>query len=686
MDVEGLKQMFRAWGLFEEQIEAILMAQRTETDVLTACYAVCHSIFTTTSQDLLAQPFEKTVLKNSALLSTVGTSMRLFTIASKDMYGFTTKAMPQSLISRLSPEKYLPCELGTGTSTISSHPLSVDDLSIFSIVDGKVSALDLSHGNRVSLSFEFACLGEIYADVEHIDFSFNPRLTAEKISQFLSIHVFKRLKSVRMIGTDHNFRSNEEALDTMRHWDGCSRLEQVIIFDPVLGRKYLTLTFSDLKDTIKGCVEQETEPLVVDTVVFLASDISAFELLCLETPQFLANLKHIYIELPEDYAFERLFHIKPQIKTINGVPIFNHIVSELALTTHDSAIRAQMIQLVIDKFYETCRPIAVDYEGDCYNKSGSYIFDPNKDYFACSLFPSPLTNPKLDYHTSEDFLHAPLNSSALITLSQSSNIAFIWGRQQPLETSPRYRITLLQSNTVDSSDNNLVLALKSGFPLCRTTSCPSETLKLSVHADADATNWSILPAFRVALLSSIIANLPYTPYVFESTCTGIAMCAYWINNMRKRFENSTFVGYLPSINSVVYGVPPILCYLLMRSVKDVILLVLPTTTTTGHEVYLYDCVTEVHIVDEVVTGFSIKDLRRRSFQYHNVVVNPSTALPTSADNPPFNLMTVIEQSLELIDLRGFAEKKSILKIKTYIVPTLDRDSNCSYYSVLSDIL
>lgn len=49
-------------------------------------------------------------------------------------------------------------------------------------------------------------------------------------------------------------------------------------------------------------------------------------------------------------------------------------------------------------------------------------------------------------------------------------------------------------------------------------------------------------------------------------------------------------------------------------------------------------------------------------------------------------MTVIEQSLELIDLRGFAEKKSILKIKTYIVPTLDRDSNCSYYSVLSDIL
>lgn len=110
--------------------------------------------------------------------------MRLFTIASKDMYGFTTKAMPQSLISRLSPEKYLPCELGTGTSTISSHPLSVDDLSIFSIVDGKVSALDLSHGNRVSLSFEFACLGEIYADVEHIDFSFNPRLTAEKISQF----------------------------------------------------------------------------------------------------------------------------------------------------------------------------------------------------------------------------------------------------------------------------------------------------------------------------------------------------------------------------------------------------------------------------------------------------------------------------------------------------------------------
>lgn len=136
----------------------------------------------------------------------------------------------------------------------------------------------------------------------------------------------------------------------------------------------------------------------------LASDISAFELLCLETPQFLANLKHIYIELPEDYAFERLFHIKPQIKTINGVPIFNHIVSELALTTHDSAIRAQMIQLVIDKFYETCRPIAVDYEGDCYSKSGSYIFDPNKDYFACSLFPSPsptpswtTTPPKISY-------------------------------------------------------------------------------------------------------------------------------------------------------------------------------------------------------------------------------------------------------------------------------------------------
>lgn len=168
----------------------------------------------------------------------------------------------------------------------------------------------------------------------------------------------------------------------------------------------------------------------------LTPDIPAFELLCLETPQFLSNLKHIYIELPTDYVFDRLFHIKPQIKTINGVPIFNHIVSEATLKSHDSVIRTQMIQLVIDKFYEVCRPIAVDYEGTAIQNLAVMFFAPDRDYFVCALFPSPLVNVKLAYRTSEDFLNASLNSSALVTLSQSSNIAFIWGKQQPSEIPP----------------------------------------------------------------------------------------------------------------------------------------------------------------------------------------------------------------------------------------------------------
>ena len=687
MNIEDLRQILRAWGLFEEQIEAILVTYKAEKDVSTASYVVCHSIFTTTSQDFLAQPFDKSVLKDSALLSAVGTSMHLFTIASKDTFDFNVKTMPQDLISRLSSEKYVPYELGNSFIMNHSHPLSVDDLSHFAITDGKVTSLDLSHGNRVSLSFEFACLGEIYVDLEHIDFSFNPRLTVEKISQFLSVHMFKQLRSIRMIGIDHNFRSNEEALNILRHQEGCSKIEQAIIFDPVLGRKYLTLTFSDLKSTIEGCVEQDVEPFAVDTVVFLTPDIPAFELLCLETPQFLANLKHIYIELPTDYVFDRLFHIKPQIKTINGVPIFNHIVSEATLKSHDSVIRTQMIQLVIDKFYEVCRPIAVDYEGDCYTKSGSYVFAPDKDYFVCALFPSPLVNVKLAYRTSEDFLNASLNSSALVTLSQSSNIAFIWGKQQPSEIPPRYRITLLPSKHVGVCDNNLVLALKSGFPLCRTISCPSEVLRSSIHVDADATNWSIFPALRVALLSAIIANLSRAPYVFESSCTGIAMCAYWINNMRKNVENSIFVGYFSSINRIVYGISSIFCYLLMRSVRDVILLVLPATIAIGDEVCLYECVTGIHIVDEVVTRFSTKDLRKKSFQYYDTAIEGSTAMPSSSEtNFPFNLMTVVERSLELIDLRGFAGKKATLKIKTHIIPALDQDGNCSYYSVFSDVL
>lgn len=710
MDIEGLKQMFRAWGMFEEQIDAIVAAHRSEKDVSTASYAVCHSIFTTTTQDFLAQPFEKSVSKDSALLSTVGTSMHLFTVASRDMYRFTAENietaenvesmsmhMPHTVASKLSAENYLPFGLSVTSIASHPHPLSVDDLSIFSITDGKITSIDLSHGNRVSLSFEFACLGDIYTDVKCIDFSFNPRLTLEKICQFLSIHAFKQLKCIRLIGTNHGFKSNEEALDTIRRKEGCSLIEQAIVFDPTLGNKYSTLTFSDLKHTIKECVGQDTEPFVVDTVVFLTTDIQSFELLCLETPPFLANLKNIYMDFPVDYDFDRLFHIKPQIRTINSVPIFNHIVSNATLTSLDSAMRSHIVQLVIDKFYEVCRPIAVDYEGDCYSKSGSYSFIPNKDYFVCSLFPCVLTDPKLNYHTSDEFLNTPLNSSALITLSQTSNIAFTWGRQQPSDEPSRYRVTLLQSNTVDKCDNDLVLALKSGFPLCRTvSSCPSDTLKNSIYTDADSTNWSILPALRVALLSSIIANLSYVPYTFESTCTGIAMCAYWINNMRKHIENSVFVGYIPSINRVIYGVPTILCYLLMRSIKDVILVVLPatyvitdTTTPAGDAVHLYECITEVRIVDEVITGFHTKNLKRRCFQYHSTSVSSSTSISSSSNtntNTPFNLMTVIERSLELIDLRGFAEKKTTLKVKTYIVPSLDHDGNCNYYSVFSDVL
>lgn len=702
MDIEGLKQMLRAWGMFEEQVDAILAAHKSEKDVLTPCYAICHSIFTTTTQDFLAQPFDKSVLKDSALLSKVGTSMHLFTIASKDFYRYTSddKVIPHSIASKLSSENYLPFELRNNSVISHPHPLSIEDLSLFSIKDEKIVSLDFSHGNRVSLSFEFACLGEIYTDVSYIDFSFNPRLTVEKICQFLSIHVFKQLKHIRLIGIDHNFKSNDEAVNAIRCRDGCSTIEQVTIFDSSLGSKYPTLTFSDLKETIKACVvqdaEQDTEPFVVDTVVFLTTDVPAFELLCLETPSFLANLRSVYMDFPADYDFDRLFSINPQIKTINDIPIFNHIVSSATLTNFDSTIRSQLVQFVTNKFYEVCRPIAVDYEGDCYSKSGNYSFVPNKDYFVCSLFPCILTDPKLYYKTSDDFLNIPFNSSALITLSQASNISFIWGRQQPSDEPPRYRVTLLQSNTVDKCDNDLVFALKSGFQLCRSIpSCPSDTLKESIHVDAESTNWAILPALRVALLSSIIANLPYYPYTFESTCTGIAMCAYWINNTRKRVENSIFVGYIPSIKRIIYGIPSILCYLLMRSIKDVLILVLPNTgieIKVGDEIRLYECVADVCIIDEIITKFHIKDVKMRYFQYQSTSVSAPAPISLSnnfnvtATKTSFNLMTAVERSLELIDLRGFAEKKSTLRIRTHIIPLLDYDGNCNYYSVFSDVL